>query len=72
MRQCHHQLLNGGARQPQCTRTSECVFEMEPNVLSVRYNFAGCQRGNVYLIWHVIPVRKFHHVMMRVAVLNVC
>jgi hypothetical protein len=72
MRQCHHQLLNAGAREPQGTRTSGCVFEMEANVMSVGYDLAGCQRDNLYLIWHVIPVHKFHHVIMSLAVLNVC
>jgi hypothetical protein len=45
---------------------------MEANVMSVGYDLAGCQRDNLYLIWHVIPVHKFHHVIMSLAVLNVC
>jgi hypothetical protein len=49
MRQCHHELLNAGARQPQCGWSSERVLEIEANVISLGRNLARCQRGNVYL-----------------------
>lgn len=40
--------------------------------MPVGRNLAVCQRGNVYLIWHLMHVRKFQDVIVRVVLVNIC
>lgn len=59
MGQCHQQLLNTGARQPQCGRTCARVRKVQADMTAIRTNLARRQRRNIDLF-----IDLFRHVMV--------